>query len=306
MSETEAPHSELYLDDSRDHWWNADFLGRFAGRTGLSRCRHVLDAGCGLGHFGRALAPHLPPDFSLVGVDREPRWVEGATRRAAHFLRERAPGATMSYREGSVEALPFPDGSFDAAVCQTLLMHVRSPEAAMRELCRVVKPGGLVLVAEPNNLGGLQGLAAGGGRLRDPDEVARQVAITLRILRGKLLLGEGDNNLGVRLPQLFAGLRDVQYAANDRPHVLAPPYATAAEQAMIASLRSQAERGIWGWPREEARRYFVAGGGGEEAFAGAYELMLAVQREELLEIDAGTRTELLAVALLLAAGRTPG
>ena len=63
-------HSAAWFGEQRDFWWNADYLALVVSRLGLQAARSVLDAGSGIGHWGRALLPHLP-DAQLVGVDRE-------------------------------------------------------------------------------------------------------------------------------------------------------------------------------------------------------------------------------------------
>src|SRR5262249_6393313 len=123
-------HSAEYFGDTRDHWWNGDqieFLSRFWNVTAI---RSVLDVGCGIGHWGRALAPVLPRDCRLIGVDREERWVNEAARRG-----ERAGlGDRFAYRVGTAEKLSFADESFDLVTCQTLLIHVRDPAQVLGEM----------------------------------------------------------------------------------------------------------------------------------------------------------------------------
>jgi SAM-dependent methyltransferase len=80
---------------------------------------------------------------AVVGVDREPSQVEVARRRAA----ERGL-ADVRLEVGSIYSLPFPDASFDVAYAHTVLQHVREPVRALRELRRVLKPGGVVGIRE--------------------------------------------------------------------------------------------------------------------------------------------------------------
>src|SRR4029079_1327620 len=72
---------------------------------------------------------------------------QASARAIARGLEDR-----FSYRQGEAQRLPFPDSSFDLTTCQTLLIHLPDPGAAIAEMLRVTKPGGLVAVAEPNNL----------------------------------------------------------------------------------------------------------------------------------------------------------
>jgi ubiquinone/menaquinone biosynthesis C-methylase UbiE len=57
-----------------------------------------------------------------------------------------------NYQLGTAEAIPFPDSYFDMVTCQTVLIHVKDITIALNEMLRVLKPGGLLAVAEPNNL----------------------------------------------------------------------------------------------------------------------------------------------------------
>jgi len=97
----------------------------------------VLDAGCGTGGFIKVLhATHAV--WRVSGVDLSPV--------ACGLARERT-GAEIT--EGSITALPFADGAFDAITTGDVLYHVADVAAALREFARCVKPGGVVLVNEP-------------------------------------------------------------------------------------------------------------------------------------------------------------
>jgi SAM-dependent methyltransferase len=296
---TDDPHSQRYFTDARDHWWNQDYLALLARRLGVDRARDVLDVGAGQGHFGRAWAPHLAPGFAMVGVDREARSLAVAAARAA----VEAAG-TFRYQVADAAALPFADGSFDLVMCQTLLIHVPDPAVVVAEMVRVCRPGGLVLAVEPNNLGGLQRIGA-----RGPDGDLALALVTTRfhlvVARGKHALGLGWNDLGVQLPRWFAGLRDVQWFGNDRAWAMVPPYATAQEQAEIADLQRDVREGVYGWPRDEARRYYLAGGGSEAAFEEDYAALLAGQADDLRRVMSGAWVELTAATMLVVAGRKP-
>lgn len=55
------PHSKQYFNDTRDFWWNKDFLQLMANRLCLKDVQKVLDVGCGQGHWGLLLLPFLHP-----------------------------------------------------------------------------------------------------------------------------------------------------------------------------------------------------------------------------------------------------
>jgi ubiquinone/menaquinone biosynthesis C-methylase UbiE len=146
--EQPQPHSAEWFGELRDHWWNHDQLQLIATRVRLANVQRVLDVGCGVGHWAFVVTSLLPPDVRLIGMDREPDWVREATRRAERYGLD----GRVSFREGDAAALEFDEASFDLVTCQTLLIHVPDPQAVIGEMLRVTKPGGLLLVSEPNNI----------------------------------------------------------------------------------------------------------------------------------------------------------
>lgn len=106
----------------------------------------VLDMGCGNGAFLPLLARVVGPRGRVVGLDHAPAFVaEARSRVAAEGLED-----TVSVVEGDAYGLPFEDGSFDAARCERVLMHLDDPTAALSEMRRVVQPGGTVVATEPD------------------------------------------------------------------------------------------------------------------------------------------------------------
>ncbi len=128
------------------------FFGRrnraFTRLAELSRAGvgdRVLDVGCGTGYLTRRMAARVGPDGAVTGVDASPPVLEYAGRR-----KQRPGSAPCTYREGVAEALDLPDASFDTVVTSLMLHHL--PEdlrpAALREMRRVLRPGGRLLVVE--------------------------------------------------------------------------------------------------------------------------------------------------------------
>jgi SAM-dependent methyltransferase len=97
----------------------------------------VLDAGCGTGGFIRALRT-VQPAWTVAGVDLSPL--------ACTLARERT-GAVIT--EGSLTALPYADGSFDAVSTGDVLYHIEDTAAVLGEFARCLRPGGVVVVNEP-------------------------------------------------------------------------------------------------------------------------------------------------------------
>jgi ubiquinone/menaquinone biosynthesis C-methylase UbiE len=102
---------------------------------------HLLDVGCGTGDFLRLLAPILAPG-NCVGVDLSETMITEACRRSD------AGTPNISFRVGSVQELPFANGSFDRVIATQLLLHVLDPWRGLAEMCRVLAPGGLISITE--------------------------------------------------------------------------------------------------------------------------------------------------------------
>jgi SAM-dependent methyltransferase len=295
-------HSAEQFGDSRDYWWNLDFLQLMAQRWRFEAVREVLDVGCGVGHWGMLLGHVLPSSARVTGVDREPSWVDQAAARARH----RGLAERFSYRLGEAEHLPFPDDSFDLTTCQTVLIHLRDPGAAITEMLRVTRPGGLVAVAEPNNL--TESLLLDSiSNHASIDEVVELVRFQLTCERGKVALGEGDNSLGDRVPGLFVahGLRAVEAYVNDKATAVFPPYAADEQRMFTEDARDGAARRFWNWSEADTRRFFLAGGGLEGNFASHFERGLAARQKILSGIDDGTYHGIVGGAFYFVAGRKP-
>ena len=121
----------------------ADWIDGFLARRPR---RHVLDLGCGDGNHFALYLKHVPPEGTVAGLDREPQLLERARR--TH------PGATnLTLVAGSMDdRLPFPDASFDVCFSNFAIYNARAPIFTLRELGRVLQPGGeLVLIGPTRN-----------------------------------------------------------------------------------------------------------------------------------------------------------
>ena len=272
MSSGDEPHSAPYFSDQRDFWFNADWLRLLARRLGLHQVRSALDVGAGQGHWTLLLAPLLAADARILGVEREPQWVQRAGERA----REHGFGGRVSFVEGTAEQLPFAPDSFDLVTCQTVLMHVRDAATVVAEMVRVVRPGGLILLSEPNNAAGMLVASSVEADESDADRLER-LGFLLVCQRGKAIVGEGDAAVVDRLPAMLRrrGLADVWVYTSDMTDLLVAPYDTPAQRALRAAILTGADD-VWsGWSRTQAHRWFVAGGGEEREFNERWERRLA-------------------------------
>jgi demethylmenaquinone methyltransferase/2-methoxy-6-polyprenyl-1,4-benzoquinol methylase len=98
----------------------------------------VLDVATGTGAVARELVRQK--DCFVVGIDRSPEMLAEGRRRVALSAASRQ----IRLLEGDARALPFDDGRFDALTFTYLLRYVEDPAATLRELARVVRPGGTI------------------------------------------------------------------------------------------------------------------------------------------------------------------
>jgi SAM-dependent methyltransferase len=111
-----------------------EWLGETSGKT-------ILDCGCGRGFYLKMLR-HLG-DARLFGIDLELPYLRKARRNTAELDRVLVASA-------SIYDLPFPGGHFDAVVLSEILEHVERDVDGLREVWRVLKPGGVALLTVPH------------------------------------------------------------------------------------------------------------------------------------------------------------
>jgi 2-polyprenyl-3-methyl-5-hydroxy-6-metoxy-1,4-benzoquinol methylase len=108
-------------------------INRYAPLAG----KRILDAGCGLGMYVRAF--HRFSE-QVYGVDIDPEKVAEASQELPHI------------HAASAEALPFPDRFFDVVLSNEVLEHLGDDRKGVAEACRVLRPGGRLVIFAPNRL----------------------------------------------------------------------------------------------------------------------------------------------------------
>ena len=103
----------------------------------------VLDVGCGPGTDLAALAEATGPTGAVFGIDRDPQMVATAQIRMSNR-------PTVHVRQADAHQLPFDAHSIDRARTDRVLMHVADPAAVLTEIRRVLRPGALLTLAEPD------------------------------------------------------------------------------------------------------------------------------------------------------------
>src|SRR5216110_3821012 len=108
------------------------------GAFDVRGCKRILDAACGNGRYSKFLLKHADKDALLTSFDLSPKMLLRAKARL------RNPRVTHAVAD--LTRLPYADGTFDAVVCGWVLEHLPDPLPGLRELSRVLAPGGKLLL----------------------------------------------------------------------------------------------------------------------------------------------------------------
>jgi SAM-dependent methyltransferase len=130
----------------------AEWAPRVVDAAGVAPGHRVLDVACGTGVLAREVHSRVTASGTgaVVGLDPAPGMLEVARRREP----------AIEWHAGVAEDLPFPDGSFDVVVSQFGLMFFPDRAGALREMRRVLKPGGAIAVAVWDSLDNTPAYAA--------------------------------------------------------------------------------------------------------------------------------------------------
>jgi len=254
-------HWREMLVEQRKAMWLDDTIEKLAAWLELRPGMTIVDVGCGLGYLGNTYWPYFGHGGHYVGIDNSDKLVEDAAKAAGVWAIE----GKADFVKGDAYQLPFPDCYFDAAMCQTLLMHLEHPKTALAEMIRVTKPGGLIFCQEPDNLS--SALAKGHSSLPEwnIDERLLLAKFSLVSNMGHIKLGRGDASAGTKVPRMMneLGLLEIGARLNDRVQLLEPPYETPHQQQLLKMVKAkwfgdEERREYW---RERGKEEFLAGGG---------------------------------------------
>lgn len=283
MSKSAKKHSEEHFTESRDFWWNNDYLTLLSDRLKLNTVRSALDIGCGVGHWTKTIAGLLSPAASITGIDNEPAWIKHCQKDVTHKY-----GIKAHFEVASAYSLPFDDRSFDLVTCQTLLMHLKKPQDAIQEMIRVLQPNGILLCIEPENL---FAMLASSSTLNNipPERFSKYFEFWARFESGKRNLGLGNNSVARDMPLLLSknGVKNIEVHLCDRTTPLYPPYADKGQHILIEEFRQWMATNTGIWDKNLLRKYYLASGGSKDSFKIDYDNAHTLQKQMLQEIDRG-------------------
>jgi len=120
------------------------FRRKIVSIAGLSEGQSILDVGCGTGTLAILAKQHAGAAGSVHGIDASPQMITRARRKA------KGTGVDVAFEIAVVESLPFPAEQFDVVLSTLMLHHLprSAREQCAREMRRVIKPGGRVVVVD--------------------------------------------------------------------------------------------------------------------------------------------------------------
>jgi ubiquinone/menaquinone biosynthesis C-methylase UbiE len=125
-------YEEFFLPALIQQW-----ASRVTDAAGIQSGERVLDVACGTGVLARSVAERVGSNGAVLGIDKNEGMLAVARRRAP----------AIEWKQGRAEALPLNSESFDAVVSQFGLMFFDDRRTALREMIRVLRPGGRMAVA---------------------------------------------------------------------------------------------------------------------------------------------------------------
>lgn len=115
---------------------------KYATRIDPGPLGQILEVGCGTGAMTRSLARRADFSGKAIGVDQSAHFIEAARR----FAQDESVAEQVDFLVGDAHSLNFPDGTFDAVFAHTLISHVTDPAAVLREMVRILRPGGTLAI----------------------------------------------------------------------------------------------------------------------------------------------------------------
>ena len=140
-------HSKLDVDVDTDAPWHRMIKRHLMPDRDLKNKR-VLEIGCGRGGFSCWLARQPNRPSEIVAAD----FAATAVRKAEAFAAENEITG-ITWQVCDIQSIPYAQSAFDTVISCETIEHVPNPRVAIRELARVLKPGGRLLVTSPNYLG---------------------------------------------------------------------------------------------------------------------------------------------------------
>jgi ubiquinone/menaquinone biosynthesis C-methylase UbiE len=144
VSATEVVNMAAFLEERSRLSDQSEVNARVRDALAPASGERLLEVGCGSGAVCRMMVPFVAPSGHITGLDISSDMVAMARRYAA----EGGLSDAVAFDAGAAENLPYADAAFDGAFAARLMLHVAQPEAVLREMLRVVRRGGRIVLMD--------------------------------------------------------------------------------------------------------------------------------------------------------------
>lgn len=262
-------HSEEWITDAREYWWNEDYLELILNRYNLKHISSLADIGCGKGYMSFKLLPHLNKLKKIYGRDIETTYINSAISKSQEYK-----DLKFDFRVRNAENLDINDNTVDLCICQTLLLHLNDPKNAIKEMIRITKENGTIMAIETNN--SINSLIRNNileenditSNIADIKETIKLLEYDLTIQKGVYNLKEGYLSIGDSIPKLFyeLGLKNINVSIVDKACSLIPPYDTPEKKSRVKELIDLINSSSSEYDYNQMLKYYIAGGGNKKDF----------------------------------------
>lgn len=240
MSETfrwDNPDIVYNLIGPRKFMWREDTLSMLASWIGLKPGMTVADIGCGLGYLGYSFWSHFGEGGMYVGLDQSASLIAQAQDMSQSW----AKNGKAIFVTGNALDIPIEDDSFDVVMGQTIVMHLPDPLAGVKEMLRILKPGGKIVCIEPHNIN---------FQLSHTHSSLHELSVEEKVLVYKVSAviesvfikhGVNRDSIGNYMPLLLqkGGAKNIDIRANDSVSFVVPHnYQGEKEQHYINEVRN--------------------------------------------------------------------
>ena len=224
-----------------------NMMDQYLDAMNIDAAKTVLDVGCGTGVAARAIAQRKEFAGHVTGIDVSPYLVAAARRLAE----DEGVGGTTAFRAGDSHSLQLSAAAFDAAVAHTLVSHVGDPLTVLKEIARVVKPGGMVGIFDGDYASLTFGSDDPVKGKADDEKIINAIVTNPRVMRQMPeLLRDAGLGLVASFGHVVAdiGTADFWAPAIDSFLRLLPKSGTMTQaeiQSWATSMRERSEQGIF-------------------------------------------------------------
>ncbi len=288
----------------RRQMWTPEEIERYAKWLDLTPGMTAIDVGCGLGYLGYTYWKYFGTGGHYIGIDIRPNLLKDANETAETW----AVDGMAGFVTGDVYNFPLPDSTADLVECQVLMIHLEKPKLALSEMIRILKPGGLILCIEPDNLTPTLVRAFSSLPEYDIETQLLMHKVNLIANKGRIKMGRGDKGIAPEIPHMLheLGIDDIDIRVRESVPFMEPPYKTERQQETVKNMKKYLlSEEDFNARTEEQKEEFLTGGGDPAEFSRILEIGNKQRKTQLRQIENNEFYICRAYPVYLIKGRKP-